>query len=104
LAPGRYVFEVTTDTNWDYAVAWDTHLVPTAPADLNGDDQVDTADFTVFRSCATGPNVPYNPAGLPSNCALVPDTNGHIAADFDGDGDVDQTDFGVLQRSCTESN
>lgn len=102
LAPGRYVFEVTTDTTWDYAIAWNIHLVPTGAADLNGDDRVDAADLAIFQACSSGPNVPYNTASLPANCTLVPDANGRIAADFDTDGDVDQADFGVLQRGLAE--
>jgi hypothetical protein len=103
LAPGRYVLEVTTDTTWDYAVAWDIHLVPTIAADLNGDDHVDAADLAIFEACATGPEVPYSTTSLPSNCTPAPDANGHIAADFDADGDVDQSDFGVLQRCYSGS-
>ncbi len=98
LAPGRYVFEVTTDAAWDYAIAWDIHLVPTVAADFGGDGYVDAADFTMFRACSTGPAVRYTPGALPSGCTLTPNANGRISADFDADGDVDQIDFGILQR------
>jgi len=73
----------------------------TAKADFDADGDVDGDDLAVFESCATGPAVPYNPAELPEpepGCTLAPDTNGHIAADFDEDDDVDQSDFGAFQR------
>jgi hypothetical protein len=59
------------------------------PADLTCDAHVDGADLDVFRSCASGPAVPF--------------TNGCENSDFDKDGDVDMNDFGVLQR-CWSGN
>ncbi|HOW74016.1 MAG TPA: hypothetical protein PKY77_25715, partial [Phycisphaerae bacterium] len=49
--------------------------------------------LTVFEACFGGPSLPDAP-----DCALVPDMEGFIAADFDKDTDVDQSDFGVFQR------
>lgn len=66
--------------------------------DLNGNGSVDANDIALLEACATGPDVPYNPAALPPSCTLVPNANGRIAADLDADGDVDQEDFGILQR------
>lgn len=69
-------------------------------------DRQETNEFfsgllKTFQSCATGPMIPYDPNQLPHplpGCTLVPDSNHHIAADFDKDGDVDMNDFGVFQR------
>jgi probable HAF family extracellular repeat protein len=72
--------------------------VPSAIMDFDADEDVDLYDFTLFTNCATGPGVPYNPAGLPPGCTLSADTLGLIAPDFDWDGDVDQIDFSVFQR------
>jgi hypothetical protein len=88
IATGRYVFEVTTDTNWEYAVAWD--LRSALPPDLNMDGDVDTDDVALFKGCATHSGVVQNVA----NCK---------AADFDGDGDVDMNDFAKLQRCYSGS-
>jgi len=73
-------------------------------ADFNHDCAVDHQDLIIFEACETGPDVPYNPAGLPPGCTLTPDGNSHIAADFDGDGSVDQKDFGVFQRCYSGPN
>ncbi len=56
---------------------------PVAP-DLDHDCDVDTADFTLFEACVSGP--------------AVPRLTGCADRDFDGDGDVDLSDFGILQR------
>jgi hypothetical protein len=77
------------------------------PADFDSDGDVDLADLALFEACATGPAVPYNPAGLPEpepGCTLTPDGSGRIAADFDQDNDVDQADFGVFQRCFNGPN
>jgi hypothetical protein len=52
-------------------------------ADLNGDGVVDLADFAVFTTCLTGPEV-----------AVVA---GCEPADLDLDADVDLADFSVMQ-------
>ncbi len=61
------------------------YVGPTSPAtDLDGDGDVDLADFGLFQGCFNGPNRPYaGPA-----CGRM---------DFDGDGDVDLADFGTFQ-------
>jgi hypothetical protein len=85
LRPGRYVFEVTSDAAWDYAIGWDTQLAPTVAPDLNGDGAVDSGDVVIMDGCQTGAS-----AGPPSPACL--------SADLDGDSDVDLDDFGMLQR------
>ncbi len=60
---------------------------PLAPADLDGDGDVDLVDFSAFQTCFNGPNRPSAKA------------DGCEAADFDGDTDVDLADFGTFQ-SC----
>ncbi|MHC4674466.1 MAG: hypothetical protein ACYTBZ_18425, partial [Planctomycetota bacterium] len=57
---------------------------PPIPGDYDRDGDVDNADYDVFESCASGPNVPYT-----GDCS---DT------DFDNDLDTDQEDFGIFQR------
>jgi hypothetical protein len=59
-------------------------VFPQRVADMDGDQDVDLADFFVFQSCFNGPNRP--PAR--ADCA---------AADLDGDADVDLGDFTQLQ-------
>ena len=56
--------------------------------DVNGDCNVDLADYAETESCLLGPD-----GGL-----LVPECED---ADSDGDGDVDLWDFAVLQASST---
>jgi hypothetical protein len=52
--------------------------------DLDGDGDVDLADYEVFENCMTGPGVPKQ--------------LGCRAADLDGDGDVDLADYGIFQE------
>ena len=59
-----------------------------ASRDLDGDGDVDLADFGVLRSCWGGPDMPPSPG-----CAAT--------ADFDGDADVDLKDFSALQTDFT---
>ena len=56
------------------------------PQDLDGDDDVDDADFAVLFAAFTGPG-----GGPPSN----------PAADLDGDNDVDDSDFGIAFAAFT---
>jgi hypothetical protein len=72
-------------------------------ADFNLDCYVNELDFAIFKACATGQSVPYNPAALPAGCGLSPDGQGRIAADFDHDGDVDMDDFARFQRCYSGS-
>jgi hypothetical protein len=65
-------------------------VVPSAPADLDGDCDVDQADFNIFYACFSGPGVALSP--------------GCESSDFDGDNDVDQSDFAVLQRCFSGPN
>lgn len=59
-----------------------------APADFDGDTDVDSADYAHFLGCFTGPGVgPLSPA-----CT---------DADLDHDLDVDAIDFGRFQRCIT---
>ena len=71
--------------------------------DFNMDGLVNLDDFDLFESCATGPQVPYDPGDLPAGCSFAPDGQNRIAADLDRDGDVDQSDFAVFQR-CYSGN
>jgi hypothetical protein len=57
-----------------------------SPADFNQDGHVDSSDYAILQSCASGPAVAHN--GTPA-CQ---------ATDLDHDNDVDQADFGVFQR------
>ncbi|MBN1489810.1 MAG: hypothetical protein JXA69_07825 [Phycisphaerae bacterium] len=91
LLPGRYVFELTSNATWNFAVAWDTTLAPTVQADFDGDGDVDMTDFSAIEACFNGPNRP--PAT--SNCE---------GPDLDGDNDVDLTDFGVFQACFNGPN
>jgi hypothetical protein len=62
---------------------------PPTSADFNKDGDVDAEDFERFKSCISGPGVPYAP--------------GCGNKDLDQDGDVDQSDFGILQRCYSGS-
>ncbi len=70
---------------------------PLVRADLDGDGDVDSDDFTIFQLCATGPSVGYWP-NLPAGCTLVANESHLIASDLDRDEDVDQDDFSAFQR------
>ena len=59
------------------------------PADLDGDGDVDDADFGLFFAAFTGPGV-----GPPTN----------PNADLDGDNDVDDADFGLAFAAFTGPN
>ncbi|MBN1490423.1 MAG: choice-of-anchor J domain-containing protein [Phycisphaerae bacterium] len=66
-------------------------VVVGVPADLDGDTDVDLADFSAFAQCFNGPN--RAPAG---GCAA--------AADLDTDGDVDLADFSVFAQCFNGPN
>ncbi len=55
------------------------------PADLDGDGDVDDADFALFFAAFSGPSVP----------------TGNPNADLDDDGDVDNADFGLAFAAFT---
>jgi len=64
------------------------------PADMDGDGDVDQADFAVFQACFTGVGAPYG--GLSQTCACVDlgDDNNDRLPDQDGDIDgFDRTAF-----------
>lgn len=65
-------------------------LKPLVAADLDGDCDVDQADFNLFAACISGPTVPLN--------------TGCQSRDFDDDNDVDQADFGFFQRCISGEN
>ncbi len=61
------------------------------PADLDGDHDVDLADYAVFIDCRTGPEHTERPG----NCEL----SEFARSDLDGDGDVDLEDYAAFQRT-----
>ncbi len=89
LPAGRYVFEITSNASWAYAVAWDLTQSPTVRPDLDGDGHVDGDDYTLFKACATAPQISWT-----GDCA---------APDLDDDGDIDQDDFAMFQRCYSGS-
>jgi len=62
--------------------------IVTSDPDINGDGQVDLADYAELESCLTGPG-----GGITQTCP---------AADLDFDDDVDLADFGKFQHSFGE--
>ena len=62
--------------------------VVSADPDINGDGQVDLADYAKLAECLTGPN-----GGIAPTCS---------AADLDGDQDVDLGDLAILQYSFVD--
>ena len=60
-----------------------------ATGDLDGDGDVDLADYAVFAACVGGPGV----AAPPSGCSAFQ----FQAADLDGDDDVDLADFAAFE-------
>lgn len=96
---GQYLCRITAGFNSIESDPADLATLPTAPADLDNDCDVDQNDVTVFEACAAGPGVTY-----PDTCPLPPDIQGRVAADFDADGDVDQADFGEMQRCLSGDN
>ncbi|MBP7934970.1 MAG: LamG domain-containing protein [Phycisphaerae bacterium] len=81
-----------TDGSLRYGPIWVASTAPiTQPlADLDFDGDVDLDDFSLFRSCISGPSMP-----LSAGCR---------ASDFDHDSDVDQSDFGIFQRCWSGAN
>ena len=64
--------------------------VPPVPGDLDGDRDVDMADFNLFAGALAGPGVTTPPPGYESK---------HFTrADLDHDGDVDLADFAEFQK------
>lgn len=55
--------------------------------DMDGDNDVDGADFTLFEGCYTGPRGHVSP--------------GCVSGDLDGDGDIDCTDWIGFQAAWT---
>ncbi len=68
----------------------------TPAQDVDGDADVDLADFGSFQACFNGPNRPWSPPPVdPQQCACL---------DADGDADVDLTDFGTFQACFNGPN
>ncbi|MFQ5413268.1 MAG: alpha/beta hydrolase family esterase [Phycisphaerae bacterium] len=63
------------------------------PGDVEGDGDVDLADFGVYARCMGGPDTVTPPAGC--------DAVDFASADLDGDADVDLDDFAVLSLGFT---
>lgn len=66
--------------------------------DLDGSGVADAADLVQFVACTTGAAETYDPESPPQGCALLPDDDGYLPADFDRDRDVDLSDYDVFQR------
>lgn len=79
----------TSATASDHLLVFADVTVPPAgtATDLDGDCDVDGADYAMFQMCFTGPGTTPAPG-----CA---------AADMNGDGAVDMTDFIMLQLAFT---
>lgn len=84
LPPGRYLIELTSDDNWDYALSWDARTEATVPPDFDQDGYVDGDDVGYFGTCQTAPGIDVSPS-----CD---------DADLDNDGDADLDDYAILQR------
>jgi hypothetical protein len=80
----------STILRWPMPVGVDSGM----PGDLDGDNDVDLADFTVFAGALAGPVV-WNP---PPGC----DPTQFIRADLDDDLDVDLADFAFFQAEFAE--
>lgn len=61
------------------------------PGDMDGDGDIDQADFGLLQACYTGPAVPV----ADPSCQ---------AANMDGDADVDMQDFDLFQRCMSGAN
>ena len=64
---------------------------PDKPADLDGDCDVDLADYALFANCLAGPDVSEPPVGC--------DPDDFAQADLDDDNDVDLEDFAAFQAA-----
>ena len=93
LPPGTHEATITVTSaeagNSPQSVTVLLTLAP-KPGDLDGDDDVDQADFGLFQVCYTGPGIPPS---LPC-----------LSRDLDQDNDVDQDDFGVFQACVSGPN
>lgn len=76
--------------NLDHALMWT--VIPSVPGDIDGDDDVDLADFVQFSQCFGGPQSPSF-----GTCAKA------VSAYLDDDGDVDLVAFAVFQVIFTGS-
>ena len=68
---------------------------PTAPADFEGDNDVDLSDFTMFTYCVSGPD--DSPAPAKPSCLFICLDR----FDLDMDGDIDAHDFALFQQRFT---
>ncbi len=78
LGCGRYVFQLTSDQSWPYAIAWDVTPAAAIAGDVDHDGHVDVTDLLIF---------------LDSWALLVGDPNFDPNCDFNGDGSVDVIDL-----------
>jgi len=90
-AAGDVSIHIPASPGWQQATGLATEGSGTVArlGDLDGDGDVDLADFTVFQLCYGGSSVP-----APTPCRI---------ADFDSDLDVDLSDFAIFQVNFTGS-
>ena len=82
---GAYAFEIASDADTDYAIAWQAHIHRIGDFDHDGD--VDLADYLVITNCFAG-------AGTPPASGCQP-------TDLDADNDIDLADLLLFQAAFT---
>lgn len=81
-------FKPTDSTTTNFGLDAATVVLPSIKGDLDGDGDVDQADFGLFQVSYTG--------SLPAGQVAANEAAAGVG-DMDGDGDTDQNDFGIFQ-------